>query len=1000
MVRLYIGLGVVEMKYILSDETIPQDQRKDINTKIEYIVNNNLPESETGITKDDIFNAYTGIGGLHGLQFSNYGNYYDYQKAKAEIEQGQFFTPYKLVEWIYNCLHISNTDLVADLTCGHGAFASCAPVEANFYGCELESKSFRVAEYLYPDAHFENTDIRFYEPKVTFDYVVGNPPYNLQFQKDNARYLSEYYYCLKAAELMKPAGIMAIIVPLSFCADDFSDGGMIKGLNEKFNFICQVELDKNTFKHLGVENYKTKVLFMQKKSECLEDVEYNTELLTNITSSEVWRKYLQPITEKRESIKQKVFLEIVRGSKEDQEWQYKVEKLLYDIKRNPKTANLYAGCCEYVQQYRTQQKPDHIKYDEWEQIKIKKTDVLKHLKSALRTQNPTKSKEGRIIKHNYSYEYMGLVEKINDAVIANNSFTLMYSDKPMLKLLNRKRREYERQNVPFDEMKLDKGIESWLNAFELSDGEETIRLNDAQKNDLNLFLQKNYSFIQWEQGSGKTLAGIAIGKYRLEQNQVKNVFVVSTAIAIKNNWVDVLEQYGIDYEVVEKLSDINPQIDGKFVLITLNMMVKYHKFIKKYVKSICQKAVLIFDESDSISNMYSKRTKAVLNAFRRLRYKTLMTGTSTRNNIAEIFSQLELLYNNSVNMLSECPEIQKRNKDGELEWIENEYYMKPYPAYRKGNQLFTASHIPDKITVFGVSQFTQDVFNADYLKHMINKTMITRTFEEITGKSLYEIKQVACRMGAEEKRLYKVALEEFYKMEYLFAKTGNSRKDAMLKILNQLLALLKVCAAPQTLREYNASIMPEKFNTVISMLADMDNERVAIGVRHIEVVRAYEKAIRQAFPGRPIFIITGNETTLKQRKKVISELKNTSNGILISTQQSLSASMNIDFVDKCIIPELHWNNSSMSQYYFRFIRYTSTRFKQVYFVTYENSIESNLLKMVLVKDKLNRFMKNQDVSDDELYDIFGIESDMLENLMYKEKTEDGYVIRWGDQEVS
>jgi hypothetical protein len=69
-------------------------------------------------------------------------------------------------------------------------------------------------------------------------------------------------------------------------------------------------------------------------------------------------------------------------------------------------------------------------------------------------------------------------------------------------------------------------------------------------------------------------------------------------------------------------------------------------------------------------------------------------------------------------------------------------------------------------------------------------------------------------------------------------------------------------------------------------------------------------------------------------------------------------------------------------------------------VTYENSIESNLLKMVLVKDKLNRFMKNQDVSDEELYDVFGIESDMLQNLMYKEKTEDGYVIRWGDQKVS
>lgn len=635
-------------------------------------------------------------------------------------------------------------------------------------------------------------------------------------------------------------------------------------------------------------------------------------------------------------------------------------------------------------------------------MKIKKSDVEKYLKTALRKQNPARNKENRIIKNNYSFELNGEILDINQAVLYNGVSTRPFDAKWMARLIDKKSQEYNSQDIAFDDMQPDKEIASWLDSFELSDGEETIHLNAAQKKDLNLFLQKRYGFIQWEQGSGKTLAGITIGKYRLEKKQVKNVFVVSTAIAIKNNWNDVLEQYGIDYCMIEKLSDIQNIKPGQFVIITLNMMCKYHKFIKRFVKSICQKAVLIFDESDNISNMYSKRTKAVLNAFRRLKYKTLMTGTSTRNNIAEIFPQLELLYNNSINMLSECPDVQERNKENgnELEWTSNEYYMKPYPAYRKGHQLFTASHIPDKITVFGVSQFTQDVFNAEYLKLMINKTIITRTFEEITGKNLYEIKQVTCQMGEEEKHLYSIALDEFYKMEYLFSKTGNSRKDAMLRILNQLLALLKICGAPQTLREYDQSVMPEKFKSVLSLLVDFQGERVAIGVRHIEVVRAYEAAIRAKFPDRPVFVITGNETTLKQRKKIVQDLKKTTNGILISTQQSLSASMNIDFVDKCIIPELHWNNSSMSQYYFRFIRYTSTRFKQVYFVTYENSIESNLLKMVLVKDKLNRFMKNQDVSDEELYDVFGIESDMLQNLMYKEKTEDGYVIRWGDQKVS
>ena len=113
------------MKYGITHEVVPQSMREEINKKIEYIVNHNLSEEETGVTKEDIFNAYTGKGGLHGLHLSNFDNYSSYQKAKGEVEQGQFFTPYPLVEWVYGCLHISDTDLIAipakvfPLPCSH-----------------------------------------------------------------------------------------------------------------------------------------------------------------------------------------------------------------------------------------------------------------------------------------------------------------------------------------------------------------------------------------------------------------------------------------------------------------------------------------------------------------------------------------------------------------------------------------------------------------------------------------------------------------------------------------------------------------------------------------------------------------------------------------------------------------------------------------------------------------------------------------------------------------
>ena len=166
-------------------------------------------------------------------------------------------------------------------------------------------------------------------------------------------------------------------------------------------------------------------------------------------------------------------------------------------------------------------------------------------------------------------------------------------------------------------------------------------------------------------------------------------------------------------------------------------------------------------------------------------------------------------------------------------------------------------------------------------------------------------------------------------------------------------------------------------------------------------MKKYEDIIRQQFPDRPLFVVSGKSTSLKQRRDVINKMEQTSNGILLSTQQSLSCAVNFDCIDACLIPELFWNNAAMSQYYFRFIRYTSTRFKNVYFITNSYTIEANLLKMVMVKEKLNLYMKNQHMDDSMVEEKFGIDFDLLSMLSRKEYDEDGNVtVRWGEQQVS
>lgn len=436
--------------------------------------------------------------------------------------------------------------------------------------------------------------------------------------------------------------------------------------------------------------------------------------------------------------------------------------------------------------------------------------------------------------------------------------------------------------------------------------------------------------------------------------------------------------------------------------------MQYRKQIKKWIKLHNQNVALCFDESDEISNPSSKRAKAMLDIFRRAKYKLLMTGTSTRNNISEFAPQLELLYNNSVNMTS-CVEYiynySKRDKgeDGKpmLAQEENPYYGCPIPAYREGYRLFSSSHLPEKVTVFGIGQKTQDIYNADELSDILDRTVITRTFEEVSGKDIVNLQQVTVDFTPTERAVYQKAIERFEEMRgAYFASTGNSRKDAMMKLIQQITLLLRISAAPNTVREYVGGT-PAKIEKVLDMLSEMDDQIVAIGVRHKEVVKKYKAAIELRFPHRNLFVVTGDTTTLARRRALRKTLRESKNGILLCTQQSLPSSVNFEYVNKVIIPELHYNNSQMSQFYFRFIRYTSQNAKDVYFVTYNDSLEVNQMGMVLAKEKLNWFMRGDDVDLDEIYDRFGVTHEYMHAMLTREEDDEGHFrIRWGEQSVS
>lgn len=675
---------------------IPMEQRQNLNAKILYLVENHETELY-GITPEDIFNVYMGNGGLHGLDRKDFQNFHAYTEAKKEIEQGQFFTPAEICEFLVACVKPEPKDIIYDLTYGKGDFFNYLPTESNIYGTEIDMKAVKIAQYLYPKANLQYGDIRQYSPVLSGDIVFGNPPFHLEWGTKEAPVSSQMYYCKKAYQVLKNGGLLVLLVSESFLSDDFSNKGDIEEINHMFNLIVQFSLPADAFKEYGVTSFRTKAMILQKKSQYVTERPYTTELEVLKRPQEIYQTYVLPVLQERRKNAANIYFECQNTdleAKQKQVFQEKTVKLLFDIKRNRNIAHK-AGLAEAIlQKYLKQTKPEELSWQEWEKIKIQPEDVLRKLKGILSSANKTYRNEIRIVKTTYGFKEKDYRENGTDMNLGSiNSFVLSKREVPGFEqFLKKKRREFALQETSFEKMKQDDKIAEYLENWHVTSQMtgEVKYLNAVQKKEVNKLLQKRYVALQFSMGTGK---------------------------------------------------------------IRLLQMWKY--------------------------------------------------------------------------------------------------------------------------------------------------------------------------------------------------------------------------------------------------------EKVAIGVRRIEVADSYYRYLKQAFPERQIFYITGDKVPCKQRQRIVEKLRKTENGILLSTQQSLSESMNIDDVDKIILPELHYNHAAMEQYYFRFIRYTSRNFKQVVFLIYENSIEVNLIKMILAKEKLNLFMKNQLLENGELYERFGINPQIFSLLMTTSVNQEGKLqIQWGEQKIS
>ncbi len=998
--------------YAIIPQQIPRDKRAEVNEKILFAIDS----GKDLIPKESIYNCYTGIGGLHNLKQADFSSYHRYAEAKKEFEMGQFFTPHELCRSIVEVLSPTSSEMVLDMCCGMGNFFNHLPNLHNTYGFDIDGRAVTVARHLYPEAHIEKCDIQQYRPEQRFDVIIGNPPFNLKFDCK----LSQEYYMDKAYDVLNPAGFLMVIVPVSFMQSEFWEKTRVANINSSFSFVGQTKLNPDAFDSMGVHNFSTKVMVFLRRSRHIEMQPYNADEFIPMEE-------LKDRVRKTRAMKQRIRIDLMRETnridrEELEAFEYRLSKYMYELKAHAVLNRHIEKAEALVSKFRNQKPPENAtnqQIKDWERKKLTTGKVLGIIRKYITSQHSVPRKEVALVKTSYGFKLKPyaprLLDKVTHKAASINDLILGRAELPVPetvternrlqiraaeKLIRRKQKQYEMQNLRFADMEEDVNLKEYLDrsTFINKDG-EACEFTALQKHDLNLVLQKRYALLNWQQGSGKTAAVYYRARFLLKFRKVRNAIILAPAIATNMTWIPFLSVNRERFRVIRAESDLTNVPEGMFLVVSTSMLGKLRRGLVRYVKQTSRKLCLVFDESDEITNPTSQRTRNILCIFRRLKYKILDTGTTTRNNIAELYSQFELLYNNSVNMGCWSPQVYHENKEREIEEENNTDYGTPFPAFR-GHVLFRACHCPGKATVFGIEKQNQDVYNKEELSELIGKTVITRKFRDFAGEK-YKIQTHTVSPSDGEREVYRVIIEEFCRIcELYYNSTGDAKKDAGLRLMRQIKLLIKACSVPHLIEGYSGDGIPNKTKYIEKLVRKIPG-KVAVGCTSIAAFDLYENHLRKCFPDRPVFVVKG-DVAFKRRQNIVTEFDSTINGILICTQQSLSSSVNIPACNQVILESLQWNIPRMEQFYFRFIRLDSKEMKDVHYVTYEDSVEQNLMALVLTKERLNEFIKTGEVKEQsEIFEEFDITMSVIDSLLVRTQDREGKIhISWGSQRIA
>jgi len=599
--------------------------------------------------------------------------------------------------------------------------------------------------------------------------------------------------------------------------------------------------------------------------------------------------------------------------------------------------------------------------------------------------------------------------------------------------------------VEFEE-NYDRLAELVFPTFDKEGNPKKITLLPHQLEDLSALLLKRNGLISWDTGLGKTLGAIVWSMFK-----GGTTLVVAPAVNTIDPWLQQLREYRPDASVFlcKTKKDIFKYKWEDYLIVSLESFTTRKKgepspffeweLLKHHFRN------LILDESDNAKSKTSKRFKSLRGIAKSFKNRMLMSGTPTRNNVAEIYNQLELLCQNSNAMMCWATQrVEYDRSSREYDYFPNPYYGKPFPP-RWGHKAFEDTFSPKKTTCFGANESNQDIFNKDILDTLMRSIRFTRDFNEEKSRinqalgledsgDYYEYKQVTVPMSEMEIAIYNyilAVLADALEKAYLSGETvqvwtqslGNgARHDRAtaksLVIMQQILQLMQGTSHPWTFTEYQKDGEVHKLYT----LEDQTSTKLEKACEIIDDVfsKEWNHKIMIGSPWRPtvegmlkkfdkkwymVFHLDSSMST-RARAKLVTEFRMyDGNAIILWTIGVLKSGLNLPEVNTVIVESYPWNFAQLHQFAARAIRLNSTDKTTIYCLTSEGSFDINVFSLILKKEVTNKFVRSSvETSMSELSEEFGVESDdlfeqALQMVRERVGTEMRGTIKWWEKPV-